>query len=232
MDQIFGDNTIARIIVRAPNWVGDAVMCTAALCQLRERFPSAFITVLARPSIADLLRSHPAIDAVLVYDYKEKHAGLRGKLLLIRQIRKEQFDLAVLYQNALEAAILMWGARVRYRLGYSTDGRGCLLTHPVPLPSNSDSLHHVEYYQQIVKTLDPCSTSHSPLLTIAAGLESETKQRLATLGIQEGDVVIGANPGSMYGGAKRWMPERFAETLDRLIDEGPENPIEVAVSML
>ena len=214
----FTVDAIQRIIVRVPNWVGDAVMCTPALLTLREVFPMASIAVLARPSIADLLRSHPAVDSLVLYDYKGSHSGLGGKLSLIRQLRKEGYDLAILLQNAVEAALLVWLAGIPHRIGYPTDGRGVLLSHSVPLPIHAEMLHQVEYYQRLLMFLTGRDSMYSPTLAVLPDEVKSINEKLNVLGVKEGDVLIGLNPGSVYGGAKRWLPERFAESADRLVE--------------
>jgi len=218
MERGFSPDTIKRIIVRVPNWVGDAVMCTPALLVLRDQYPTASITILARPAVADLLESLPAVDDVLVYEHKGRHAGLGGKFELIRQLRKNQYDLAVLLQNAMEAALLMWLAAVPCRMGYPTDGRRLLLNRVIPLPTNAHTLHQVDYFKRLMTTPDGHSKQYTPTLKVHPGVDAEIKELLAGLGVGERDLVLGLNPGSMYGGAKRWIPERFAETADRFIE--------------
>ena len=112
----FKKETIKRIVVRGPNWLGDAVMCTPALLMLRDIFPSASITLLVRPSIAALLESHPSIDHMVVYDHKGNHSGWRGMLDLVRMLRKERFDLAVLFQNAFDPDDAYTSLKKQYRL--------------------------------------------------------------------------------------------------------------------
>ena len=70
--------TIKRILVRGPNWLGDAVMCEPALRGLRRLFPDAQIALLVKPAVADLFAGHPALTRVLTYDTKGRHAGLSG----------------------------------------------------------------------------------------------------------------------------------------------------------
>ncbi len=217
MSRYLQTELIKRIVVRGPNWVGDAVMCTPALRILRDLFPSALITLLVKPTIAELLRSHPSIDGVIVYEDKGNHAGFRGKLSLIRKLKKERYDLAVLFQNAFEAALLMWLSGIPRRMGYPTDGRGFLLNHSISLPSNAKSLHQVEYYQQLLASFVKRDNQYPLTLTVPDDAKSEMEERLKGFGVQDGDFLIGLNPGSVYGGAKRWLPERFAETVDRLI---------------
>ena len=109
---------VRRLLVRAPNWIGDAVMCEPALSGLRSLFPQAELTLLAKSSIAELFFAYPGLDRVLVYDDKGVHAGLSGKWTLAGTLRRHGFDLAVLFQNAFEAAFLTWLAGIPRRYGY------------------------------------------------------------------------------------------------------------------
>ena len=118
----------SRILILSPNWLGDAVMCEPALRGLRRLFPDADISLLVKPAVAELLLGHPAVNQIMVYDEKGRHAGLSGKWALASQLRRQQFDLAVLFQNAFEAALLVWLAGIPRRYGYAIDGRGVLLT--------------------------------------------------------------------------------------------------------
>jgi heptosyltransferase-2 len=124
---------IKRILIRATNWVGDAVMTLPALDAVRENFPGAHITVLAKPWVAPIFQNHPAVDHVLVYDKgNTAKAAFVEMFRITRLIREERFDLAILFQNAFEAALLAFVGRVKQRVGYRTDGRGFMLTHGVP----------------------------------------------------------------------------------------------------
>ena len=207
---------IKRILVRAPNWIGDAVMCEPALRGLRAIFPASTITLLAKPLVAELFIAYRGIDRVLVYDAKERHAGLSGKWSLANTLRQHQFDLAVLLQNAFEAAFLTWLAGIPRRYGYATDGRTVLLTDPVVVPDRSSLTHQVGYYWNLLKPLSVTGDPQPPSLVVSADEECAFATRLTAAGIAPDDFVIGLNPGSTYGNAKRWLPERFAEVAQRL----------------
>jgi ADP-heptose:LPS heptosyltransferase len=97
--------------VRGPNWLGDAVMCEPALRGLRRLFPDAQIALLVKPAVADLFAGHSALTRVLTYDTKGRHAGLSGKWVLAGQLRKQGFDLAVLFQNAFEESTVVSSSR-------------------------------------------------------------------------------------------------------------------------
>lgn len=207
---------VQQILVRGPNWLGDAVMCEPALRGLRRLFPQASITLLVKPAVAGLFQSHPAVDRVFLYDDKGRHAGLAGKWRLAADLRREAFDLAVLFQNAFEAALLTALAGIRRRYGYATDGRSLLLSDPVARPNRRSPVHQVEYYWNLLKPLGLTGDPVRPELFVSAEEERRMAERLAQTGITAEDVVIGVNPGSTYGGAKRWLPDRFAESAQRL----------------
>ena len=207
---------VQQILVRGPNWLGDAVMCEPALRSLRRLFPQASITLLVKPAVSGLFESHPGIDRILLYEDKGRHAGLTGKWRLARELRREGFDLAVLFQNAFEAALITTLAGIRRRHGYATDGRTVLLSGPVATPDRRTPLHQVDYYWNMLKPLGLTGQPDQPELVVTPHEERSIEARLVKAGIMVADVVIGINPGSTYGGAKRWLPDRFAEATERL----------------
>ena len=183
----------SNILIRATNWVGDAVMCLPALAALRERYPAARISILAKPWVADLYAREPFADEVIPYRRD-------ARVAMIRDLRSRRFDCAILLQNAFEAALIAWLARIPNRIGYSRDGRGFLLTRAVPPPKPGELPRHERfYYLELLRRasiLDRIPDSDR----IELHAPSVERRRL-----------IGVSPGAAYGGAKRWLPERFAE---------------------
>lgn len=212
-------SAVRRILIRATNWIGDAVISEPALAAVRELFQKAEITLLARPAVAELFGGHPAFDRIVLYDHRRRHAGLVGKWRLAGELRRFRFDLAILFQNAFEAALLAFLAGIPHRYGYATDGRGWLLTKAVGIPKPLRMEHQVRYYLDLLRPFGANEAVRSPRLFLSEKEEEAMNRRLAEAGLAESDVVIGLNPGSTYGGAKRWLPERFAETADRLAQD-------------
>ena len=207
---------IKQILVRGPNWLGDAVMCEPALRGLRSLFPDAQISLLAKPGVADLFAGYPALTRVLTYDAKGRHAGLSGKWALAGQLRRQGFDLAVLFQNAFEAAFLTFLAGVPRRYGYATDRRSLLLSNPIAGPDRHTAVHQVHYYWDLLKPLGLTGNPSAPGLAVFLEEEQAMARRFTQGGLGSSDLVVGINPGSTYGAAKRWLPERFAEVTERL----------------
>lgn len=208
----------ANILVRVPNWIGDAVMCLPALMDLRDYFSHAKVTILARPTIGEMLRGHPGVDEVMIYAHQGEHKGLLGLLNLVRLVRKKQFDRAVLFQNAFEAAVIAWAAGIPSRIGYATDGRSGLLSESVPRP-NRISLHHIQYYQRLVLAITRTpGKDRAPQLFLSSEVKNACEKQFPDVFLPSDSILIGINPGSVYGSAKRWIPERFAEVGDTLVE--------------
>ncbi|MBU0544432.1 MAG: lipopolysaccharide heptosyltransferase II [Proteobacteria bacterium] len=209
-------SNINNILIRATNWVGDAVMTLPALEAVRENFPAASITVLARPWVAPLFENHPAVNNILIYN---RHDGLKKNVTeffhVSNLIRKNRYDLAILFQNAFEAALLVYLGRVIYRLGFASDGRGLLLTHGIKRSSEIFAVHQVEYYLSILKAAGLKAESRNPVLYLSEKDLAKAENLLQLKGIGKNDFILGISPGAIFGNAKRWPFERFAEISDR-----------------
>lgn len=197
-------------MVRSTNWIGDAVMTTPALGAIRSAFSKAEIVLVANPVVAELFTPHPYCDRVIVFDKKGPHSGIGGLVRFSRGLAREGFDLAILLQNAIEAAIIARLAGIKIRAGYRTDGRGLLLTHPVVINDNVHRLHHTEYYLNMVESLG------IPRGDGRLRLQCTDEEKEWAAGILGNGRWAAINPGAAYGSAKRWYPDRFAGVADRL----------------
>lgn len=201
------------ILVRATNWIGDAIMTLPAVRTIRENFPQAKITVLAQPWVADIFTANPLVDRVMVYHKKTSHAGLTGMWRLSRELAAERFDLAILLQNAFEAALLARLARIPVIAGFNRDARGLLLTHPVTVTREIKSRHQVYYYQYLLTALGLTPSENRLYLHLAAKDREWAEEFVAKLPRP----IIGLNPGAAYGPAKRWPAERYGEVAQKLV---------------
>ena len=204
------------ILVRATNWVGDAVMSLPALRALREAYPRARISILAKPWVADLYRREPFCDELIPYTART----LGEKWSAARALRRRRFQSAILLQNAFEAAALAYLAGIPERIGYARDGRGFLLTRAIPVPRPGEIPRHERYYylELLVRAgmLYEMPATGAIRLEGAPAARAAGMERFRHLGF--GDV-IGVSPGAAYGSAKRWLPERFAESANRVAGE-------------
>lgn len=205
-----GHHTLKKIVVRGTNWIGDAVMTTPALSALRTQFPDAEIVMLANPLVAELFEFHPHVDRVMIYDRKGYHRGIAGFIRIVKELRSQKFDAAILLQNAIEAALLAVFSGIPRRAGYTTDGRRLLLNYPVTVTAHDKRMHHTDYYCQLLQRLG--INDGDGQLCLACTEE----EKAWAASVLESDNVIAINPGAAYGSAKRWLPERFATVADTL----------------
>ena len=207
-------------------------MSEPALRGVRTLFPDAQISLLVKPAVADLFTGHPALTRVLTYESNGRHTGLLGKWVLAGELRRQGFDLAILFQNAFEAAFLAFLASVPRRYGYTTDGRSLLLSDPVAPPDSRTVVHQVHYYWDLLKPLGLMGKPTAPELVVFPAEDQAMAGRFTRGGLTASDVVVGINPGSTYGEAKRWLPERFAEVTERLcrtIRESRDQQVSVVI---
>ncbi|HSP67938.1 MAG TPA: lipopolysaccharide heptosyltransferase II [Bryobacteraceae bacterium] len=206
-----------KLLVRATNWVGDAVMSLPALRALRRRYPQACISILAKPWVADLYRRENVCDELIPYTAQT----LSEKWSAGRSLRDRGFDASILLQNAFEAAAIACLAGIPQRIGYARDGRGFLLTQAIPVPRPGEIPRHERfYYLELLHRagiLDGLPETTSIRLESAPAARAVGLERFRSLGL--GDVVVGISPGAAYGTAKRWLPERFAEAASQLANE-------------
>lgn len=206
-------------MLRSANWVGDAVMTTPAVRAVRMNFPAARITILAKPWVMPVFQHNPHVDAVMPYEATGRHKGTLGLLRLSRDIRRERFDLAVLFQNAFEAALLAFAAGIPRRLGFATDGRAALLTDRLYSYRRLKKGHLIDYYLGILTGAGLDLSGRELELFLSDHEKDRAPALLADMGIEPGESLAGLNPGATFGTAKRWLPERFADLSRRLYTE-------------
>jgi heptosyltransferase-2 len=196
-----GRLSVERVVVRAPNWVGDAVLSLGAVRDVRRNFPAARLEVLARPWVAPLYAAVAEVDAV-----RESRGFAPDRRLL-----RGAFDAAVLLPNSFASAAPPWAAGIPERWGYATDGRGPLLTRQARVPPQVRGRSQVYYYRAMLAGLG-LTVTDPPRTALAC--PPEWSGRGAAL-LDDGDW-IGVNPGAAFGSAKRWLPERFAAAADQV----------------
>lgn len=208
-----------KIMVRATNWVGDAIMALPALRAIRSR-PGARVSILARPYVADIYRDQEVADELILYDVRGAHAGISGRERLAAELRDKEFDAAILLQNAFDAAWLAWRTRIPERIGYARDGRSMLLTKAVRVPKVGEiPAHEKYYYLELLRRagwIDTLPEESFIGLRVTDEKRDRAAQVLAAAGVRNNSVRIAIGAGAAYGSAKCWPPSRFAEVANRL----------------
>src|SRR3989344_157107 len=139
-----------NILIRMPNWIGDLVMATPVLTDLREAYPKASITAMCRAPISDLLKEDAAIDELFSFTQPSNRFLRRDeKRDIIAKIEAGKYDLGILLTNSFSSAWWFWQGKVKRRLGYSAHFRRFLLTDPLSMPK--ERIHQVDFYKALLK---------------------------------------------------------------------------------
>lgn len=204
-----------------PNWLGDLVMATPVLKDLRDKFPEAKITAMCQSKIAPLLKDDPNIDEL--YSFNRPSGWIRGaheSADLISTIQHGNYDLGILLTNSFSSAWWFWRGNVTNRLGYADHFRSWLLSEAVSFPVNLKKQHLVITYKMLLEGLGVPVSQTSPQLFISKAEITEAKEMLIRDGINPSEhTIIGINPGAAYGSAKCWLPERFVEVSKILLQD-------------
>ncbi|HET9130691.1 MAG TPA: glycosyltransferase family 9 protein, partial [Terriglobia bacterium] len=202
---------LKKILLRAPNWVGDSAVATPSMKAIRAKFPDAEITVMVRPSASGVFASARYVDRVWS---EPKPAGIREWLRIVREVREQHFDLAVLYPNSFESAAMVFLGGVRQRIGYSMDSRGWMLTHRIA--GEKRKVHHVDFYLELAKAASADVSNPSMEITARPEDRINARKLLAASGIPATARFMVLSPGAAFGAAKRWGDHQFAAAADKL----------------
>ena len=145
---------IKRLLIKYPNWIGDAVMAIPFVRLAAEHFPRAAITVLVKKPLGDLLRHESSVSDIIEYTVTGGLRDIRGKYQLIISLRKRHFDCVLIMPRSFEAALWMVFAGIPQRIGLSGRFRSWLLTDALAVPSDARTHHQVFLYNHLLSPLN------------------------------------------------------------------------------
>lgn len=228
-----------KIVVRGTNWVGDAVMQIPALRELRRMFPDATITLCTRDWARGIFQDADFIDDILIVEPKE------SVLSQVRKWRVRRFDLAVLFTNSFETALISRLGKARKRFGYANEGRSFLLTNSISKPVWKNERHEIFYYLNLVGEIEKLyfgKVSDNPPqfdLTVSEERKSNAMKILIENGADTSRKIIVFCPGSTNSRAKRWQTKSYAKLNDQLQEKlnanvvliGDKSELEVSIEV-
>jgi heptosyltransferase-2 len=199
-----------RLVIRAPNWLGDAVMALPALAAVRAALRETHISLAAIASVAPLFQEDTAAapdDVVTIADRSGE----------VKTLAEGKFDAALLLPNSFRSALTLRRAGIADRWGFATNLRGFLLTRRVRPPRSR--LHQSAYYSALVSGLGFEVPESLPRISLRGETTARAADLLARLGVPASATLVGFAPGAAYGHAKRWPPARVAEVITRVSRE-------------
>ena len=207
-----------NIIVRMPNWVGDLIMATPVLEDLKQKFPDATLTAMAKKPLCSLLKKDKNIDELFCFK-KQKNIFLRRKenKNIIENLREGQYDLGILLSNSFSSAWLFSQGKVKNIIGYKKDFRSLLLD--IALKFSKEKKHQVIKYKELLKPLGIEISNTRPNIYLDEEEINQSKELIYQRGYTDDKNLIGINPLAKYGQAKCWSLDRFKEIALKLVED-------------
>ena len=208
-----------KIIIRMPNWLGDFVMATPLIKQIKNKWPKSHLTLMCQGSIGSLVQGNPWHDQCFSFD-KPKGCWLWSrKKDIIEHLRSQQYDLSILTTLSWSSAWYFWKSGIKNRLGYANYPRSLLINQGVKLPKDIESRHLVEVFQKLIGL----NSFIAPKLYVT---EQEKQWSLKFLESLNLDVskhcIIGIHPCAAYGPAKQWPTDYFIRLSQMILTQIPQ----------
>jgi heptosyltransferase-2 len=210
-----------RILVIAPNWIGDAVMSQPLLAAIKASYPHAVIDVLATPWVAPVYRACSEVTELIEADLRHGQLQWGLRRALASQIKKRNYASCYVLPNSLKSALIPWLANIPVRIGYQGELRRFLLTETKANSPKTQRIPMVEHYANLCAPSGNLDTTINPpyLVPMASALES-ARARLQAAGIQT-DALVVLCPGAEYGPSKRWPAAHFAALAQSILNAKP-----------
>jgi heptosyltransferase-2 len=206
-----------RLLVMAPNWLGDGVMALPAIADMKRQWPQSRLVVAARASVAAMFQLAPAVDDVMTLSWGGAVRDIAAFRADARRLRGAACDTVVLLPNSFASAWLAVWTGTAERWGYAGDLRSWLLTRRMVKPSGSR--HQGAYYQWLVRELGVSNGPLEPRLVARAADVQAARRLLVEHGWDGVRRVVAVAPGAAYGAAKQWLPSHFSSLVAQLTEE-------------
>jgi heptosyltransferase-2 len=215
------NESVTTILVLELWNIGDLILATPFLAQLRALFPQARITLVARPFAPELLAGSGLVDEFIATGFSwipAAHLRLSGKLIdlwrLSRKLHLLKFDLAFSSRLHIGEHFVLSLSRAKRRVGFSLGARNEALTDVIP--AEDIRQQRVDDWMQLLAPFGGPVVAPSSLLHVDESERERSKGYLASLGVRENDVLVGIHPGASLT-EKRWPLERFREVATAIV---------------
>ncbi|MCP2520928.1 lipopolysaccharide heptosyltransferase II [SCandidatus Aminicenantes bacterium Aminicenantia_JdfR_composite] len=203
-----------KIVIRVPNWIGDSVMSLPAIQSIKKNFPDSEIWVATREWLKDLFSNNEDLSGIIPLSKDNSISNFYNN---IQKLKKEKFNIGILFTNSFSSAFLFFLSKIPERWGYANEGRGIFLTRSIKLKEFKK--HQVYYYLNLIENLGLKIQNISFSLKVGKEELNWVEELLKKLKISSNSLIVGMNPGSFYGSAKNWPVEHFVRLSIKFIEE-------------
>lgn len=204
-----------NILVIKLRYLGDVLLATPVITQLRRAFPQAKITMLVNRGTEQMVQGHPALDDVLIAE-KE---GIASQAAFCLALRRRGFDGVIDLTDGDRAAMLSWATGAPVRIGFNQEQRWRGMVYTTIAAPSAEDVHRIERDLSSLRALGIVPEPGLPVLSLSREEEEAGQRILADCGMVLGrSPLVMLQPGARYW-FKAWPVERFAELADRLSAE-------------
>ncbi len=208
------NKSLKNILVVNLSLIGDVILSTPVIRNLKLNYPDASIRFLTVPWSKEVVANNPYLDEVIVYDKHNGDKGLYGLIKISKIIKRYSFDLSVIVNKSFGSALICFLARIPQRISYAIEGRNWLLSQKIKFDEN---LHLAENHIRLLALLNikncdrrlDFSFTNSDLQYIDNLLNKDSK------GIKP---LIGINPSASWE-TKRWGVDKYIRLANMIKSE-------------
>jgi heptosyltransferase-2 len=217
-----GGDEIKKVLVFKLDHIGDVFLATPAIKELRLKFPNARITVIVGSWAKEVLEGNPWVDELISYDAywhnrtKDRKLNIKETIRLIKSLRKERYDIFFDMKGDILAILLGFLCGIRRRVGFGNAGGGFFLTDEVPIVPGR---HQTEILLDAVRVMGDDIGDSRPEIFLSEKEKRFAEEFLQSQGVNSRNSLVGIHMGAGYP-SKIWMPERFAELINRISKKG------------
>jgi lipopolysaccharide heptosyltransferase II len=207
-------DSIQKILVTRLRFMGDVILTTPLIRNLRQHFPKAYIAYLTEERFVPLLQNNPYLDEIIPF-YPQ--ANILQQLHLISTLRKKSFDLTLDLLGSPRTAILLWLTGAPHRIGRPFRFRRMFYNHLIS--GENRKVTAVEFHLESLKPLGVNFENRPPMIFLAMEEKIWAENYLNRLGINSNKPLFGLHPGGSWPN-KLWPVERFAELAQKILAAG------------
>lgn len=218
-----------RILIIAPNWIGDAVMSQPLLANIKANHPHAQIDVLASKWVAPIYRACTQVNQVIEANLEHRQLQWKMRKELAKQIQAMQYEASFVLPNSFKSALIPWLANIPFRIGYRGEMRFGLINFSLSNPNKVSRPPMAQHYLALSSLLEPRTPLQhlnwtNPSLQVTTAAKQSVTLKLNKLGIDQQTIYV-LCPGAEYGPSKRWPTEHFERLAKTLMASEPNSHI-------